>query len=452
MISHKTLLNNNKLAIIAKYIFLGTLAYMPIYVLFSNWVGAEFGLLELTKAIKEPIMLLGLVLILLAESKNLKSIFVKDKWLYTVILAYSTLVLLTVFIFDNNFFAEILGLVYELRFFLFFIYGILIANRFKNKIRNQAVKVVLFVGVCVAFLGIFQVLILPNNALSGVGYSIETGSQQVFYIHDDSKTTERAFSTTKDPNALGAYLGIILILLVVYLKIKKSKIHFLNYIAIVSIIICLYLTYSRSAWVGLICGLIFLSAFLIKNNRGFRQVIKKNTKIIIVFIVSGVILTSGFLFFQPSVYNDVILHNKYNNKVDSNTKRIDQYSEAVKVIKDNLFFGQGVGSAGPVSFKNIPNKPIISENYYLQIVEEYGLFGFFFFGYIVIYLIARFYKQAKNDNYSLVMLTTFIIVLVANLFNHTWVIEAVAYTWWGLAGLFFNNQVVKKNLKEKHQV
>ena len=452
MISNKTFLHNNKLAIISKYIFLGILAYMPIYVLFSNWVGAEFGVLELTKAIKEPIMLLGLVLILLVESKNLKSIFFKDKWLYTAILAYSVVVLLSALFFKNNIFAEIMGIVYDLRFFLFFVYGILITNRFKNKIRNQAVKIVLFVGVCVALLGIFQVLILPNNALSSVGYSTETGSQQVFYIHDDTKTTERAFSTIKDPNALGAYLGIILILLVAYLKVEKNKIQFLNYIAITSIIVCLYLTYSRSAWVGLICGLIFLITFLIKNNNNFRRVIKNNTKIISAFIILGVIITSGFLFLQPSLYNDVILHNKFNNKVDSNTKRLDQYSEAAGVIKENLFFGQGVGSAGPVSFKNIPNKPIISENYYLQVIEEYGLFGFFFFGYIVFYLVIKFYKQAKNDSYSLVMLTTFIVVLVANLFNHTWVIEAVAYTWWGLAGLFFNNQVVKKNLKEKRQV
>lgn len=443
MTNKKTDLYNNKLAKLSLFIFLGLLAYMPFHVFITNWIGFELGWLNVAKAIKEPVMLFGLLLILYAEKTNLKKIYKKDKWLYVAIFIYSVIVCLSAFIFNNNHYAEAIGITYDLRLFVFFIYGVVLASRYKNQVKNQAVKIVLFTGIIVALLGVLQVLVLPDNALVKVGYSRSTGSQQVFYIHDDTKTTERAFSTIKDPNALGAYLGVIFIMLIAYSKekIRNTKNYFLGAV----ILVCLYLTYSRSAWIGLMTGLIFLAIFLVANNNSTKNFIYKNYKTLTVVTITILVLIAGFLYLQPNTYKDVILHNKFNNATDSNTKRLDQYSEAVKVIKDKLFFGQGVGSAGPVSFKNSPNKPIISENYYLQIIEEYGLFGFFFFGFIVIYLTIRFYKQAKNDRYSLVMLTTLIIVLTANLFNHTWTIEAVAYTWWGLAGLFLYNSSNQKN-------
>lgn len=449
MISNKTTLRNQKLANVSKYIFLGLLAYMPFHVFLANWIGTELNLLEYTKAAKEPIMLIGFLSILYAERKSLVKTYAKDRWLYAAIIAYSSVVVLSAAIFNNNHFAESIGIAYDLRLVIFFIYGILIASRFKNQIRKQAIKIVLISGVLVAIIGVFQVLLLPNNTLSYLGYNKSTGSQQVFYIHDDTQTTERAFSTIKDPNALGAYLGVILILLITFLATKKNKPKIFDYVCAITVLVCLFLTYSRSAWIGLAAGLAFLALFLFINNQSAQKFVRKNIKSIMVLVISLTVLLTGFLMLQPNIYRDVILHNRFNNKVDSNTKRLDQYSEALSVIKNNPVFGMGVGAAGPVSFKNLPNRPIVSENYYFQILEEYGLLGFVFFAYIIIYIFAKLYKSAKNYNtYSLAILTSLVVVLVANLFNHTWTIESVAYVWWGLAGLFLYNS---KNFKPEQR-
>lgn len=444
MISKRIGAYNNKTAKISKIIFLCLLAYMPFHVFLSNWIGTKLGVLEFAKAIKEPIMLVGFLMIIFAQKNNLKTIFKKDKRLYVAIIAYGLVICLSAVVFNNNQFAEIVGIAYDYRFLCFFIYGILLANYFKQEIRNLAIKIVLITGVSVALLGILQVVALPNNTLSQFGYSKSTGSQQVFYIHDDTQTTERAFSSLKDPNALGSYLGIVLALLVAFLVSQKKKFKKAGSVLIFIILLCIYLTYSRSAWIGLFVAAILLTIFLINNHKGAKKFIYKNYKALIVALATFIAVLTSILFANPNLYKGVMLHNEFNNNVNSNSKRLDQYEEALSVIKNNFIFGVGAGAAGPVSFKNLPHPPIISENYYFQIFEEFGVVGFVLFMYILAYVAKKLYKQAKRgDIYSLAILAALITVSVANLFNHNWTNEAIAYTWWGLAGLVIGGGAIR---------
>ena len=150
-------LYNSKLANVSKVIFLGLLAYMPLHVLIATWAGSSVDQLEVAKAIKDPVMLGGLFLAIIADRKNLRAYFNSDKPLYVAIAAYGLLVCVSASVFSNNRNAEILGITYDLRFLCFFIYGLILATRYKTDIQRKSVNVALVVGVIVACLGIVQV-------------------------------------------------------------------------------------------------------------------------------------------------------------------------------------------------------------------------------------------------------------------------------------------------------
>lgn len=429
---------NNRLATVSKIIFLGILAYIPFHVLVANWIGSSFGQLELAKAIKDPIMLLGFALAIYTEKNNLKKYFVQQKLLFLAIFVYFFITCLSAIVFANNQNAKIIGTVYNLRFFCFFIYATLMANRYPVNLKKRAVKIVLIAGVIVSILGVFQVVLLPNNALTHIGFTKSTGSQPVFYIHDDIKATERASSSIKDPNALGAYLLIIIALALAYLYCLRQnrKKWILKSTILMPLILCLYLTYSRSAWVGLVVGAGFLIFYLLSKHKNLTTSFKKYSPyFIVVLTLALVLLNLGIT--KTKQYKSVVLHNERNQTVDSNTKRLGSYKESISIIKNYLVTGTGVGSAGPVSFKNTPHQPVISENYYLQIAIEVGLIGLALFIFITLNVAVKLYVLSGPKNpYALVLLVSLLAVSASNMFNHNWANEAVAYTWWGLAGLY----------------
>lgn len=441
--------SNEKLANTSKFIFLGLLAYMPLHILIATWLGSSFGQLELAKAIKEPIMIVGFLMIIAVERNNILKYFRKDGLLYLAIFLYFLITSFSAFSFDNNKNAEILGVVYDVRFLCFFMYAVILANRYKESLQNIAVKISLIIGTIVACFGLLQILILPDNALSHIGFSKETGSQPVFYIHDEILATERASASIKDPNSLGSYIVLILALGSAYItSIRKSHKKWSKYVLVATILVaCLYFTYSRSAWLGLVFGLLFLLFFAINYNKTTKTFIKKNTPLLMIGMCSLILIFVGIGITQKSVYKNVVLHDQLDKVEDSNTKRLDSYTSSLILVKNNFLFGLGVGAAGPVSFKNTPHQPIISENYYLQIILEYGLIGILIFMFILVYITTKLFKLSKNkDLYALALLVSFLAISFANLFNHNWANEAVAYVWWGLAGLFMYNS---KNLKQE---
>ena len=76
---------------VTRYIFLGLLAYMPLHIFLSTWVGTSFGVLEFAKVFKDIVLLAGFCLALFASIKQswFKQI-VKERLVW-IILAYCAL-------------------------------------------------------------------------------------------------------------------------------------------------------------------------------------------------------------------------------------------------------------------------------------------------------------------------------------------------------------------------
>ncbi len=413
------------------YIFLALLVYAPLHVLISTWIGTGIGLLEITKGFKEFLLVFGLLLTLLTVSKKTIFKLATDKLVWLIGL-YAAITLLMAIIKPTDQDAEIIAVVYNLRFLLFFIYGALLVQKQGNTLIHKSAKIVLSVGVIVAMFGVFQVAVLPDDALAHIGYSKSNGTPAVFYISDETKDIERAYSTIKDPNSLGSYLIIILSTGLLYMLSRWPKDKYLLGGFILISVMCLFLTYSRSAWIGAIVAVLALTLFL-PRTRSLLNANKK--KITFSGLVMAILIIVGlFSFRNTSIVQNLIFHVGDDASVTSNSGRTQAIGYATEKISDNPV-GYGPGTAGPASFKNDTQGAVITENYYLQIAYEVGIQGLIVFFAICLVLFRRLYKLRNTEIVSVALLASLCGLVITNLLVHIWFNEAVAYTWWGIAGL-----------------
>jgi len=414
------------------FIFYGLLAYMPLHILLSTWLGTSLGVLDFAKVFKDVILFIGFGLALAASFKKpwFKSIL-KDRLLW-LISAYAALTLLLVLFKPTDQDAEILGVVYNLRFLLFFIYAMLLARLFEpSQLLRNSLKVVMSVGLLVLIFGVLQYTVLPDSIMERVGYSRENGALPAFFI-DNKPDLERVMSTIRDPNSFGAFIIIILSISLTYLlatknpDIKKVTAGFVGLSTLT-----LWYTFSRSAWIGALLSVAAVFALRLKTDRNFKLPKKY-------LMVAGVLIVLSLLFIIPlrNTYfvQNVIFHADQSTVLeDPNELRQRFLQESVAAAVDNPL-GYGPGTAGLASIRNNVQGTTLNENYYLQILHEVGLAGLLLFLSILIIVAIRLYSQVSKP-FAVALLAALIGIAFTNLLVHIWANEAVSYTWWGLAGL-----------------
>ncbi len=419
------------------YIFLGLLAYMPFHIFLSTWIGTSFQILNLAKIAKDIVLVVGFGAALAVSIKQawFRQLF-RDK-LTLLILVYAVLTLFLALLRPTDQDAEILGIVYNLRFLLFFHYALLLSRLFEVKIvKSQAVRIVLVAATITLFFGIIQYSLLPNDALRHVGYDRTNGVLPAFFI-DEKPDLERSMSTLRDPNSLGSY--VIIIGTIAFSLLIKTKNRYLKRTAMglfILSLMCLWFTFSRSAWLGfmLATGLILVIGF------GHQKIPKKAVKyagasilVILTFALVGL-----FAFRDTYLVKNVVFHADESTVLeDPNQLRTRFWRESAENITDNPI-GHGPGTAGLASIRNNEQGVVLNENYYLQIGHEIGVAGLVIF-LAIIYLVATRLFVLKDHTLALALFASFIGLIFTNFLVHIWSNEAVAYTWWGLAGLVLGN-------------
>lgn len=434
-----------KVAELSKYIFYGLLAYMPVHIFVSTVLGVNLGFLDIAKATKDIVLMFGFCLVFVASTQ--KPWF--KKWFFSkttlLILAYAVVTLLLALLRPTDTDAEILGIVFNLRFLLFFLYAVLLTGHFSTKeLREDSLKIVLWVSGFVVVFGVFQYFVLPNDALSAIGFERSNGVLPAFFI-DDKPDLERVMSTLRDPNSLGSYLIIIVSLITAkfYLAEKNAKKWWLVYGT--ATLFCMYLTFSRSAWLGAIVMLMVFAFFAVKNHFIRKKIFTKK----VVLMASTVLLVfcSGVFLTRDTYYvKNVILHSdEATVQEDPNELRLRFWQESIDSVSENPL-GHGPGTAGLASIKNDIQGTELNENYYLQITYEVGVVGLILFLTILATVFHGLYLQASKNQFIVwALIASFVGLAVTNLLVHIWSNEAVAYTWWGLVGLF----IVKTKLREQ---
>lgn len=435
---------------ISLWIFIGLLAYVPLHILISIWLGSYLGILDFMKIAKDIALVLGLVTVaVVAIDKKWLASLKTDK-LTWFIGAYALLTIIMSLILPVDQDAEILGLIYNLRFLAFFVYAVLLTRLYKaDWLMKKVLVVVLSVALLVMVFGFVQYMWLPDDALTKIGYSRSNGALPAFFI-DDKPDLERIMSTVRDPNSLGSYLIIILSLsLVLFLNVKNKDLKQLNGGLLALSVLCLWFTFSRSAWLGaLLAVLIILYLSFAKDRK-----MKIDRRLLFVLPVVALIFVGGLYVARDSYFvKNVILHADESTVLeDPNELRVRFWQESLESAINNPL-GHGVGTAGLASIRNEKQGTVLNENYYLQILYEVGVIGLALFLLIIAVVACRLFYISEKEYLALALLASFAGLALTNFLVHIWSNEAVSYTWWGLAGLILYKDGLSKNIRVKKKV
>lgn len=431
---------------ISFFLFFGLLAYMPLHIFLSTWLGTSFGVLEVARIAKEIVLAIGAGLALaVGLRRGVVQKLLQDKiiWLITAFVALNVL-FAQVVVTDLD--AEVLGVIYNVRFLIMFVWAMILVRLYKPKrLIKTAVKVVLTVGLLVVIFGLFQYLFLPDDALRHLGYDRTNGVLPAFFI-DDKPDLERIMSTIRDPNSLGSYLLIILGFSSVWaLSVEggKRKVRYMVFAALT--LLAIFWTFSRAAWIGAVATIVVIGFFV-----AVRQRFRVKTYKVPILIASVLLLILGatglYAFRDTYLVQNVVFHaDEATVLEDPNELRLRFWQESFEDIA-NEPLGSGPGTAGLASIRN-DERTVLNENYYFQTAQETGVIGLVLFVAILLIAAVRLYSRARTqDLVAIALLASLAGLMITNFLAHIWANEAVAYTWWGLAGLVVFRPASKKKI------
>jgi hypothetical protein len=412
---------------ILTYSLMAVLVLLPFHAFITTWAGATFGGLDVFRIWKELLMIPMTIggIWLLYKIPKAKEWLLRSRIL-TLILAYIVLHLVLGLLAWRagrvNSEALIYALLINTRFLIFFVVAYT-ASLYWRPIDLH--KILVWPAILVVAFAVAQIVLFSPDFLTHFGY----GDATIPAIHtvDQKLEYQRAQSTLRGPNPLGAYLVVILTFIVWHIWKQRPDRRQYVLLALVSFL-ALYWTYSRSAWLGLSASLLTLVWLSLRSGRLRRQLAMSTVTTLL--IVGGFV----FVFRQNDFIQNVVFHTDEKSLAadSSNADRADSLTSAVTDVVQEPW-GQGPGTAGPASFRNGPQPARISENYFLQIGQEVGLVGIGLF--VGINLLVAYALWRRGGELGLVLVACWVGITLINMLSHAWADDTLSYLWWGLAGI-----------------
>ena len=384
----------------------------------------------LIKSWKE--MLLGLVAILLAtyvwRYGSFREVF-SDR-IVQLVGAIGALHVILLLAFQNSYVGELAGLLIDVRMYLFFA-EIYVFVKIWPPASTILIKTFLAgAGIVIAF-SLLQVLVLPKDFLTVIGYSSAT--IQPYLTVDLNPDYVRISSTLRGPNPLGAFAVIIFSLL--FAKLLSSKIRWrsvskqqaLIFVGIAATLVPLWFSYSRSALIAFFVSLAIFAGVWLTNRASLRTVV-------LLFVV---MLTAGvgtiWLAQDTSFVQNVVLHSNPDGGSDhkSDDGHSESLTEGIEAVSTQPF-GAGIGGTGSASL--LTDQPKIIENQYLYFAHESGWIGLILQLGLYVFVLMRLWTL-RNRSLSMGLFVSGVGVAVIGLVLPVWADDTVALVWWGLAGL-----------------
>jgi O-antigen ligase len=262
----------------------------------------------------------------------------------------------------------------------------------------------------------------------------------------------RAYGLTDHPNILGGCLAFGLILIAVWI-LKTSEENPLLAISIFILgSISLFLTFSRSAWVGFFVGLIVITVWLTKNRES--QQLRKW----LFLILAGIIVALPFFWQYFPVLGVRLGLNQSFIQVPTEVQSIDQRLTLI-TLANEIFAGHpmiGVGlSTFPVALHiKVPFLPFDYQPPHfvlLDVAAETGIFGSLFYLLMIGLPWLAMWVRRNHLKFSIEFIgvsAALLAITVVSLFDYyPWMLEAGRiWQWllWGLWGGVFVLSVEKK--------
>ena len=260
------------------------------------------------------------------------------------------------------------------------------------------------------------------------------------------------------PNGFAGWLIVIILLILGLLAAdkpvaKKSKALLL--ILALLLFVCLLLSYSRGAWLGLSIGIFLMAGYAIKNSA---------LKIRLLWLLILVSLLSLLIFLPQPIKNKIETKGRINYSINrvvndlrsmGNTEevpgsvRINLWKESLMIIRDYPFIGCGLNTYARVA----PNYKIFQygvsypHNSFLQMAAETGIVGLSSFLWVlfVFFKMGVRYLNQRRDPLVLGMIAGVLAFLAHSFFDTHFYALQLAVLFWFLMGL---TTATIKNVKE----
>jgi len=429
---------NSRLSLTLWILVTSIIVWVPFHAFLTAWFGSVFGYFDAIRLWKEvllTILLVGSSVLLYRDNKLRDQ--VAESWMFRIGIAFCFWIVLMTFwgvikgSVGNK--AAGYGLIIDLRPVLFLLVSYIAASSYKQ---NKRIPIyILAPAVIVVGFGLLQ-LLLPPDFLNHFGYGPDT--LKAFQTVDNKPAYVRLQSMLRGPNPLGAYLVVVgLVTLSFKTKKKLYKNLFLAATAVV-----LIGTYSRSAWIGGLVGVLTYS--YLRARKG-----NERKKLYIAYgIIIGTLLLSVTALNNNDFIQNVLFHTdeKSTSATSSNYVRLKSLNSGIKEASLQPF-GKGVGIAGPASTRNNLRPAHINENYFLQIIEEAGWVGCILFIAFLSTVVLTLYKF-RTDSMACALIASFAATFVINMVSHAWADDTLAYILFGTAGIYLASKNSTKSEKK----
>ncbi len=388
------------------------------------------------KAWKELLLLVALILLAVEYTRrNAWRSLIHDR-LFQVAAGIAALHLATALFSRFAAKAIIAGLMIDLRYVAYFI-AVYAFLRLYPAYKASFLKVGLLGACIVTGFAVLQ-LALPRDFLTYLGYSEST--IQPYLTVDKNPAFVRENSTLRGPNPLGAYAMTVLVAVVAYgtaigRAINDMKIKYLHLGLAVASLVSLWVSYSRSAWLGAAVGVATVLLVVYRKRLTKRMV----------FMGIGVALfmaIAGFAIRDSYFIKNVIVHDNPTTgaAVDSNAGHASSLLQGVKQVLIHPL-GSGIGSTGSAS--HYTEQPIVIENQFLFVAHEVGWLGLALYIALIYLVLYRLWAK-RADWMALAAFASGIGMIVIGLMLPVWVDDTVSMVWWGLAAVLLIEGVTVK--------
>lgn len=233
----------------------------------------------------------------------------------------------------------------------------------------------------------------------------------------------RAYGSFGHPNALGGFLAISFLAgLFVYNHYRPGGKRIIAAISLAAIAGGLFFSFSRSAWLALIVGVIFWLVIYWRYGRPSKSQAINSFKPLAYALVIFVLLLSIYwpLFSERASLGERL-------EIKSAQERISLMSEAKDVIQANWLLGVGLGNYTLVVCRQYPLRLAFdcqpAHNLYLLIFAELGLIGLC----LVMAFVGLIFKHISRYRDKSWPLAWLVLLFILSLFDH--------YLWTSYVGL-----------------
>ena len=241
----------------------------------------------------------------------------------------------------------------------------------------------------------------------------------------------RAYGSLPHPNMLGGFLTVAILLLIGLLFHYRKKYYhppwtisikflvsvFSLFASLTIITYALLLTFSRSAWMGLIFAILFIWVVLFRQKR--KQQLWFFLKLNIIILLVVILFTV--------IYGN-LLCNRFNIdsrlEAQSISERQVGWYEAGKIFKERPLFGVGLGAYTQALYDMDNSRPSYQyqpvHNIDMLIIAEMGIVGWLIVVVMIIYLLYLSHKKlySRDDDELLMIVGVFLAILIISFFDH----------------------------------